>query len=47
MWAFCVNARIISAAQNVEYYEIATYGTLCSFVKILREKGPFIIGKKH
>jgi ferritin-like metal-binding protein YciE len=29
------DAGIISAAQKVEHYEIATYGTLCSFARIL------------
>lgn len=32
------DAGIISAAQKVEHYEIATYGTLRSFAKILGEK---------
>lgn len=32
------DAGIISAGQKVEHYEIATYGTLCSFAKILGEK---------
>ena len=31
------DAGIISAGQKVEHYEIATYGTLCSFAKILGE----------
>lgn len=31
------DAGIISAAQKVEHYEIATYGTLCAFAKILGE----------
>jgi ferritin-like metal-binding protein YciE len=30
-----VDAAIISAAQKVEHYEIASYGTLCSFAKHL------------
>jgi len=29
------DAGIISAAQKVEHYEIASYGTLCAFAKIL------------
>jgi ferritin-like metal-binding protein YciE len=29
------DAGIISAAQKVEHYEIASYGTLCQFAKIL------------
>jgi ferritin-like metal-binding protein YciE len=29
------DAAIISAAQKVEHYEIATYGTLCAFAKTL------------
>jgi ferritin-like metal-binding protein YciE len=29
------DAGIISAAQKVEHYEIATYGTLCAFAKTL------------
>jgi ferritin-like metal-binding protein YciE len=29
------DAGIISAAQKVEHYEIATYGTLCAFAKAL------------
>ena len=32
------DAGIIAAAQKVEHYEIATYGTLCSFAKILGEE---------
>jgi ferritin-like metal-binding protein YciE len=31
------DAGIIAAAQKVEHYEIATYGTLCAFAKILNE----------
>ncbi|MEO6734488.1 MAG: ferritin-like domain-containing protein [Ferruginibacter sp.] len=31
------DAGIISAGQKVEHYEIATYGTLCAFAKILQE----------
>ena len=31
------DAGIIAAAQKVEHYEIATYGTLCAFAKILGE----------
>jgi ferritin-like metal-binding protein YciE len=31
------DAGIISAAQKVEHYEIATYGTLCAFAKTLGE----------
>ena len=31
------DAGIISAAQKVEHYEIASYGTLCSFAKTLGE----------
>ena len=31
------DAGIIAAAQKVEHYEIATYGTLCAFAKILTE----------
>ena len=31
------DAGIIAAGQKVEHYEIATYGTLCSFAKILGE----------
>ena len=31
------DAGIISAAQKIEHYEIATYGTLCSFANILGE----------
>lgn len=29
------DAGIIAAAQKVEHYEIATYGTLCTFAKTL------------
>lgn len=29
------DAGIISAAQKVEHYEIASYGTLCAFAKVL------------
>ncbi len=32
------DAGIIAAAQKVEHYEIATYGTLAAFAKILEEK---------
>lgn len=32
------DAGIISAGQKVEHYEIATYGTLCSFAKTLGEE---------
>jgi ferritin-like metal-binding protein YciE len=31
------DAAIISAAQKVKHYEIATYGTLCAFAKTLGE----------
>ncbi|GGG59008.1 YciE/YciF ferroxidase family protein [Epilithonimonas arachidiradicis] len=31
------DAGIIAAAQKVEHYEIATYGTLAAFAKILKE----------
>ena len=31
------DAAIISAAQKVEHYEIASYGTLCAFAKTLGE----------
>ena len=31
------DAGIISAAQKVEHYEIASYGTLCAFAKALGE----------
>ncbi len=34
--AMC-DAGIIAAAQKVEHYEIATYGTLCAFAKTLGE----------
>ncbi len=32
------DAGIIAAAQKIEHYEIATYGTLCAFAKILGEE---------
>ena len=32
------DAGIISAAQKVEHYEIASYGTLCAFAKTLGER---------
>lgn len=32
------DAGIIAAAQKVEHYEIATYGTLAAYAKILKEK---------
>lgn len=35
--AMC-DAGIISAAQKVEHYEIASYGTLCAFAKTLGEE---------
>ena len=31
------DAGIIAANQKIEHYEIATYGTLCAFAKILGE----------
>ncbi|MEJ7587979.1 MAG: ferritin-like domain-containing protein [Ferruginibacter sp.] len=31
------DAGIISAGQKIEHYEIATYGTLCAFAKVLEE----------
>jgi ferritin-like metal-binding protein YciE len=31
------DAGIIMSAQRIEHYEIATYGTLCTFAKILNE----------
>lgn len=31
------DAGIIAAAQKVEHYEIASYGTLCAFAKVLGE----------
>jgi ferritin-like metal-binding protein YciE len=31
------DAGIIAAGQKIEHYEIATYGTLCAFAKILNE----------
>ena len=35
------DAGIISAAQKVEHYEIASYGTLCAFAKTLGEDEVF------
>jgi len=32
------DAGIISAAQKVEHYEIATYGSLAAYAKVLKEK---------
>jgi len=32
------DAGIIAAAQKVEHYEIATYGTLAAFAKVLKEE---------
>ncbi|MCX8531223.1 YciE/YciF ferroxidase family protein [Chryseobacterium luquanense] len=32
------DAGIIAAAQKVEHYEIATYGTLAAYAKVLKEK---------
>ncbi|MGE4514815.1 MAG: DUF892 family protein [Chryseobacterium sp.] len=32
------DAGIITAAQKVEHYEIATYGTLAAFAKVLKEE---------
>jgi ferritin-like metal-binding protein YciE len=37
------DAGIIAAAQKVEHYEIATYGTLAAFAKVLEEKTVFSI----
>jgi ferritin-like metal-binding protein YciE len=31
------DAGIIAASQKVEHYEIATYGTLAAFAKVLKE----------
>jgi len=31
------DAGIIAASQKIEHYEIATYGTLCAFAKVLGE----------
>ena len=32
------DAGIIAASQKIEHYEIATYGTLAAFAKVLGEK---------
>ena len=32
-----IDAALISAAQKVEHYEIASYGTLCAWAKILNQ----------
>ena len=32
------DAGIIAASQKVEHYEIATYGTLAAFAKVLNQK---------
>jgi ferritin-like metal-binding protein YciE len=40
------DAGIISAGQKVEHYEIATYGTLCSFAKSIGEHEVASILKK-
>lgn len=32
-----MDAALIAAAQKVEHYEIATYGTLCAWAKLLEE----------
>ena len=32
-----LDAALIAAAQKVEHYEIASYGTLCAFAKVLEE----------
>jgi ferritin-like metal-binding protein YciE len=32
------DAALIAAAQRVEYYEIAGYGTVCTYAKLLKEK---------
>lgn len=37
------DAGIIFACQRIEHYEIATYGTLCSFAKILDETEAFAL----
>jgi ferritin-like metal-binding protein YciE len=34
-----MDAALIGAAQRVEHYEIAAYGTVCEFAKILGESG--------
>jgi Domain of unknown function (DUF892) len=33
-----LDATIIAAAQKVEHYEIASYGTVCTFAELLGEK---------
>lgn len=33
------DASLIAAAQRVEHYEIAGYGTVCTYAKLLKEKG--------
>ncbi|WDF45598.1 ferritin-like domain-containing protein [Chryseobacterium sp. KACC 21268] len=36
------DAGIIAASQKVEHYEIATYGTLAAFAKVLKEKDALV-----
>lgn len=33
-----LDAALIGAAQKVEHYEIATYGTLCTWAKLMKHK---------
>ncbi len=40
------DAAIIAAAQKVEHYEIASYGTLCAFAKVLGENDAAVLLNK-
>jgi ferritin-like metal-binding protein YciE len=33
------DAALIAAAQRIEHYEIAAYGSVCAFAKLLEERG--------
>lgn len=41
------DAMMIAAAQKVEHYEIATYGTLCEWAKILGYKNALTLLKQN
>lgn len=41
------DAALIAAAQKVEHYEIATYGTLCTWAKLIGEDGALKLLKQN
>jgi ferritin-like metal-binding protein YciE len=44
--AAVLDAGIIAAAQRVEHYEIAAYGTMCTYAKLLNESSALNLLKK-